>query len=180
MSKPKTGRLGDFTPDPANLNKGTERGAYMLETSLQRFGAGRSIVVDRDGVILAGNKTAEQAGALGLEDVVVVQTDGTKVVVVQRMDMALSDPETRERAQGLAIADNRAGEVGLAWDGAGLASLLNEGADLSAFWREDELAGIMTAEVPDFAPVGEDEQGRLDQKKPVTCPECGHEFIPKG
>ena len=31
-------------------------------------------------------------------------------------------------------------------------------------------------EVPDFQPVGEDEQGRLDQKAPVTCPECGHEF----
>ncbi len=34
-------------------------------------------------------------------------------------------------------------------------------------------------EVPDFEPVGIDEQGRLDQKKPVTCPECGHEFVPK-
>lgn len=36
-----------------------------------------------------------------------------------------------------------------------------------------------TDETPDFQPVGIDEQGRLDQKKPVTCPECGHEFIPK-
>ena len=32
--------------------------------------------------------------------------------------------------------------------------------------------------VPDFQPVGIDEQGRLDQKKRVTCPECGHEFTP--
>jgi hypothetical protein len=117
---------------------------------------------------------------LGLDDVIVVQTDGTQVVAVQRMDLSLSDPATRGRAQGLALADNRAGEVGLAWDGAGLASMLNEGADLSAFFRDEELAGIMTAEAPDFSPVGEDEQGRLDQKKPVTCPECGHEFIPKG
>jgi ParB family chromosome partitioning protein len=34
-------------------------------------------------------------------------------------------------------------------------------------------------EPPDFDPVGEDEQGRLDQKKPVICPECGHEFVPE-
>lgn len=34
-------------------------------------------------------------------------------------------------------------------------------------------------EVPDFQPVDIDEQGRLDQKKPVVCPECGHEFVPK-
>lgn len=30
----------------------------------------------------------------------------------------------------------------------------------------------------EFASASEDEQGRLDQKKPVECPECGHQFIP--
>jgi len=29
---------------------------------------------------------------------------------------------------------------------------------------------------PDFQPVTEDDQSRLDQKLPTTCPECGHEF----
>lgn len=28
-------------------------------------------------------------------------------------------------------------------------------------------------------PGNEDDQGKLDQKKPVECPECGHEFVPK-
>ena len=32
---------------------------------------------------------------------------------------------------------------------------------------------------PNFEPGSEDEQGRLDQKKPITCPECGAEFTPK-
>lgn len=32
---------------------------------------------------------------------------------------------------------------------------------------------------PNFEPVDISEQPRLDQKKPVICPECGHEFIPK-
>ena len=31
---------------------------------------------------------------------------------------------------------------------------------------------------PMFEPVGVDEQGRLDEKKRCTCPECGHEFAP--
>ena len=31
---------------------------------------------------------------------------------------------------------------------------------------------------PDFQPVGADEQGRLDEKAKVTCPECQHEFTP--
>ena len=34
-------------------------------------------------------------------------------------------------------------------------------------------------DVPDFAPVDESEQPRLDQKKSVICPECGHEFVLK-
>ena len=47
-------------------------------------------------------------------------------------------------------------------------------------WSRDiaALNELLGSEVPDFHPVGEDEQGRLDQKKPVTCPECGHEFTP--
>jgi uncharacterized membrane protein affecting hemolysin expression len=32
--------------------------------------------------------------------------------------------------------------------------------------------------VPDFQPVGEDEQGRLDEKAKAKCPECGCEFTP--
>ena len=31
---------------------------------------------------------------------------------------------------------------------------------------------------PEFQPVGIEEQGRLDEKAKVTCPECGHEFTP--
>ena len=31
-------------------------------------------------------------------------------------------------------------------------------------------------EVPDFSPVGEDEQGKLDEKKKRVCPECGCVF----
>jgi len=30
----------------------------------------------------------------------------------------------------------------------------------------------------DFTPGSVEEQGRLDKKNPVTCPECGHEFVP--
>jgi hypothetical protein len=29
----------------------------------------------------------------------------------------------------------------------------------------------------EFEPTDENDQGRLDKKNPVTCPECGHEFI---
>jgi hypothetical protein len=58
---------------------------------------------------MAGNKTFENAGSIGLEGVIVVQTDGTKLVA-SSADLDLAKDA---RAKGLAIADNRAG---LEWD----------------------------------------------------------------
>ena len=50
--------------------------------------------------------------------------------------------------------------------------------------REELLASLTVSDealremlkVPDFQPVGIEEQSRLDQKAPTKCPECGHEF----
>jgi len=30
----------------------------------------------------------------------------------------------------------------------------------------------------EFSAASGDEQGRLDQKKPLTCPKCSHQFVP--
>ena len=53
----KTTKISDLTPDPQNANKGTERGRGMIEDSLRRLGAGRSILVDKHNRVIAGNKT---------------------------------------------------------------------------------------------------------------------------
>jgi ParB-like chromosome segregation protein Spo0J len=45
----------------------------------------------------------------------------------------------------------------------------------------DVLAGIAEEhgiDPPDFDPVSLEEQARLDQRAPVTCPKCGEEFRP--
>jgi len=123
-------KLTRFSQDPENLNKGTDRGRRMLSQSIQDLGAGRSILVDRNGVIIAGNKTAEAAIAEGLEDAIVVQTQGDKVVVVQRTDLDLTkDPKAKQ----LAIADNRIAEIDLSWDAEALQKVAEE-VDLS--WLE--------------------------------------------
>jgi len=50
-----------------------------------------------------------------------------------------------------------------------------EGAVQQLLAQIGEREGIVP---PAFAPVGVDEQGRLDEKATVTCPECGYEFVP--
>ena len=107
MATTRTGKLSELTPDHSNANRGTERGRYALEASLRKYGAGRSILIDKHGRIIAGNKTAETAADVGIDDVIVVQTDGRQVVAVQRTDLDLDSNEARE----LAYADNRVGQL---------------------------------------------------------------------
>lgn len=138
-SKPRQSKqlrsLKDLEPDPNNANKGTERGVGMLEKSLRAYGTGRSILADRNGRVIAGNKTLEQAAALGMDKIVVVQTQGDQLVVVQRTDL---DLETDSRAKELAIADNRVAEIDLNWDVSVLQAL--DAAQIAPFFSERELA----------------------------------------
>lgn len=136
-------KLADLRPDSRNANRGTERGLGLLDKSLRRYGAGRSILVDREGRVIAGNKTLERAAELGLQ-VRVVETDGKELVVVQRRDLSLDSPAGR----GLAIADNRVAEVDLEWDPAVLKAMQDDGLDLGEFFLEDELAELMGQDGP--------------------------------
>lgn len=129
--------------DPRNANRGTQRGRDMLEQSLREYGAGRSVLVDKHGTLIAGNKTHEVATEIGLP-VRIIETNGNELVVVQRTDLDLG---TDRAAIELGIADNRVGEVSLEWDIAMLAELAAEDADANAdvtkFWDEAELAALI-------------------------------------
>src|ERR1035437_9682991 len=134
----ETVKLSTLIPDMRNANLGTPRGSQMIEDSLRQYGAGRSILIDKRGNIVGGNKTVENAAAIGMDDVIGVQSDGTKLVAVQRTDLDLADPRTRQ----LAIADNRSGDVSLDWDADALKGLVEDGVDLAPFWTADELAAM--------------------------------------
>jgi hypothetical protein len=139
---PDTGALslaGELTPDPQNANRGTDRGRQALGESLRAYGAGRAVLIDRHGVIIAGNKTVEQARRLNIP-LRVVKTDGLHLIAVQREDLDLA---TDPRAKALAIADNRVGELDLEWDVDMLKQLHADGLDMSAFWTPAEFAALL-------------------------------------
>ena len=167
--------ITDLIPDAANANKGTERGRYAVEASLRETGAGRSIVVDKDGRIIAGNKTLEAWADISGE-IEIVKTDGKKLIVVQREDLDLSDVEGLARK--LAYYDNRAGQLGLEWDAEQLFSDLNAGVYLSGMFFDDEIEAILSSvkdQIPDVDFKEYDESVANDVEM-CTCPKCGHEF----
>ena len=129
-------KLSDLNFDTKNANKHTAKGHKALEDSLQKYGAGRSILVDKNNNIIAGNLTAEVFGQIGLEDVQIVESDGKKLIVVKRTDVDINSKAGRE----LAISDNRASELSLNWDSDALMDLQkNFKVDLSEFFSNKEL-----------------------------------------
>lgn len=103
--------LSELVFDDRNANIGTESGMKLLEESIQTLGAGRSVLVDRNGRLIAGNKTVETAGQLGMKGRV-IKTDGKEIIVHMRTDIDIDSPEGRK----LAILDNRVAEENLKWD----------------------------------------------------------------
>ena len=104
--------IESLVPDNKNFNKGTEYGDRLMDESLRRFGLGRSILIDKNNRIIAGNKTAEKAADIGFTDVLVVEVDGNQLVAVKRKDIDLDTSKGRE----LALADNATGKANLSWD----------------------------------------------------------------
>jgi hypothetical protein len=134
-------KLADLTPDSNNYNKGTEKGRKLIGKSLKKLGAGRSILIDKDGNVIAGNKTLEGAAAAGIDEVIVVKTTGRQIVAVQRTDLEIGSKKGRE----MALADNATGAANLSWD---LEAMAADG------WTDKDLEGWgvdLPGAEPDFS-----------------------------
>jgi len=137
MSKPKITEtdISKLTPDPNNARKRTPLSAKVISKSLEQFGACRSIVIDENDVIRAGNGTFEEAGQLGIEKVLVVEADGNTIVAVKRKGLSESDWKQ------YAIADNTASDFST-WDFDLLNDLAQE-VDFSEFFPDYKLNELL-------------------------------------
>ena len=111
MRKEKV-KISDLIPDNKNFNKGSEFGNSLIEKSFRKFGAGRSILIDKNNRIIAGNKSVENAASIGMEDVQIVESDGKRIIAVKRTDIDLDSPEGRE----MALADNATAKANIVFD----------------------------------------------------------------
>jgi len=81
-----------------------ERNLAAIETSLSEFGAGRSILIDAENIVRAGNGTLQASQKLGLP-VRVIESDGSELIAIKRIDLSGS------RAVAAGLADNRASDL---------------------------------------------------------------------
>lgn len=154
----------NFRTDPSNANRHSARGTFQVGLSLERNGAGRSIVAARDGTILAGNLTAEEAQSRGIP-FREVHTDGTELVVVVRDDIAPGSP----RAKELALADNRSAEVSLDWDTLALEDYKASGVPTDLYWFDAEWEELLAS---DAGPFGDEPKDEPELPEETTVRAC--------
>lgn len=141
MTKIIETNIESLVPDNKNFNNGTEYGDRLMDESLRKFGLARSIVIDKNNRIIAGNKTAEKAADIGFTDVLVVEVDGNQLVAVKRKDIDLDSAKGRE----LALADNATSKANLAWD----ESLIEEVSQQWGFEPQDWGVDVFQQEEPE-------------------------------
>ncbi len=127
--------IKDLVSDRKNARKRTDNSTRLIQESLQRYGAARSIVIDEDNRILAGNGTIDGAKALGLTKLKVIEAAGDEIIAVRRTGLSEDDKV------GLALADNRTSDLS-DWDKDMLQQLSAE-HDLAPWFDADDLAEIL-------------------------------------
>ena len=120
----KAKKANTYTLDPRNARTHPKRNKDAMSKSLGELGAGRSIVVDADGVVIGGNAVYEQAIKLGIPTKE-IETSGKELIVVRRVDLKTDDPHRK----ALALADNQIGTLA-EWDDDILGDILGELEDI--------------------------------------------------
>jgi ParB-like chromosome segregation protein Spo0J len=158
----ETIRIENLTADPNNARAHNDRNIDALASSLLRFGQQKPIVVDGDGVVIAGNATLRAAISLGWDALVAVRTS-----------------LVGDEARAFAIADNRIAELAT-WEDETLRAQLAAIAEVdesllraTGFDSAIDTLGTLNpeAEAPtDFPEV--DENISTDRQ----CPRCGYRW----
>lgn len=153
--------MSEIKFDKRNYRKHNDRNKELIRKSLNECGAGRSIVIDNDGEIIAGNGIYAEAQELGIKTKI-IETDGSELVVVKRTDLSTDDDKRKQ----LAIMDNSTSD--------------SSEFDIELLSIDFEVSELkdMGIDVPDFnmSEIGQ-EQNFDDivekQKEPKLCPHCG-------
>lgn len=137
--------LKDLKYDQHNYRKHNDKNNRLIKKSINEVGFGRSIVIDSENEIVCGNGVVSQANKN--TPVKIIETDGSELVVIKRIDLKTQDAKRKK----LAIMDNSTSDTS-EFD----LTLLNEDfniEELQDFGILDEIK-----EIPEENIIEEDEE----------------------
>lgn len=151
-------------PYARNARTHSDAQVAQIAASIKEFGFTNPILVDGENGIIAGHGRLAASRKLGLKDVPCIELSG------------LSDAQRR----AYVLADNKIA-LNSGWD---MDLLKVELQDIGEMSFDLDKIGFGVGEMaaffdePNFAPGGEDDQGKLDELSPkmILCPHCGDEF----
>lgn len=147
--------IEDLKLDSRNPRVRTERSAELINTSLQKFGGMRSIVLDENNVVRAGNGTVTEAKELGFQKVKIIDAEGDELIAVRRKGL------TEKDWIQYGVADNRSSDLS-EWDTELLLELDDE-FDLGDSFEEFEIEEFESSLDAEVGVTGEHKP--IDQKK---------------
>lgn len=130
-----------------------EKAARAVAESIRRFGFKNPIILDKDGVVVAGHTRLKAAGILGMKTVPCV----------------LADDLTPDEAAAFRLVDNKAGEAA-EWDYRLLKSELQE---IPADFRMSEFGFDDDDALGFWGDMFSESDGSDAREKTVVCPHCG-------
>jgi ParB family transcriptional regulator, chromosome partitioning protein len=153
-----------LVPYARNSRTHSDEQVQQIMGSIKEFGFTNPILIDSDGVIIAGHGRTMAAQRLGMKEVPCLRLSHL----------------TEAQKRAYVIADNKLA-LNSGWD---TELLIVELRDLDADAFDLSLTGFSSDEINiylsdvDFAPGSEADQGQLDQLDPkfVTCPHCNIKF----
>ena len=141
-------KVGELIPYENNPRK-NDAAVDAVAASIREFGFKVPIIIDKDGVIVAGHTRLKAAEKLGMKTVPVIRADDL----------------TEEQVKAFRLADNKTGELA-EWDFEKLKAELNEiqGMNMEDF-------GFLVKEISEFKEKTAPEEEK--ELKKVYCPRCG-------
>ena len=152
-------KLIEYVRNPRKNDHAVDR----VAAAIREFGFRVPVVAKSDGTVVDGHLRLKAAKKLGLPEVPVVLADDMTDLQIKAFRLSVNKmaelAEWDDELLAIELGELNAAEFDMAligFDAAGLALAMGLGADFEAGSEED--------------------QGKLDEKSPIECPACGHEF----
>jgi hypothetical protein len=158
--------ISDFKTLANNPNRHTEIGINTLQSSMRMNGFVAPMTSSADGVILDGNARLEVASDVLQTEPIVIDSDGTRPIIVRRTDIPNADTILAKR---IILSSNRVQELDYQPDNAILAEMiaaLNTDGNLTGSgYTANDLESVI-------ASAGQE----AEETNHNLCPNCGYDL----
>lgn len=182
----------DLRANPDNPRSITDERLSQLDKAIRKFGDLSGVVYNaKTGNLVGGHQRIKKLNPKAKVKITSRADKPTKLGTTavgyieiapgERISYREVEWDRKTEKAAMIAANSNAGEFDLEKLSGLIRDLDESGFDLDlTMLSKDDLEDMLTpTRDPNFEPGSEEDQGQLDRKKPVTCPECFHEFVPE-